>query len=88
LETGRSEYEGPDRAGEDRFMKAASASTLSSADRLPAPPLSPAVEAAPFSTLAASLRGLSIGLVLLLISAAAGAAFASLTFGYPIGRLA
>jgi hypothetical protein len=69
-------------------MKAASVSTLGSADGLTAPSPSPLSEAAPISTLAASLRGLSIGLALFALSALAGAALASLTVGYPIGRLA
>lgn len=69
-------------------MKAESASTLSSADRPAAPSFPPALEAAPVRTLAASLRGLAIGLVLFLLAALSGVAVASLTFGYPIGRLA
>jgi hypothetical protein len=66
-------------AGEDRFVQAAPASTLS-AD-------SPAIEAAPVNTLAASLRGLLIALILLALIAVAGVAIASATVGYPIGRL-
>jgi hypothetical protein len=69
-------------------MKAASVSTLGSADALSSPSPSPVTEAAPISTLAASLRGLSIGLALFALSALAGAALTTLTVGYPIGRLA
>jgi hypothetical protein len=69
-------------------MKAASVSSLGSAEQLGAPLPSPVTEAAPINTLAASLRGLLIGLALFALSALAGAALASLTVGYPIGRLA
>ena len=69
-------------------MKAASVSTLGRADALTSPSPSPVTEAAPVSTLAASLRGLSIGLALFAVSALAGIALASATVGYPIGRLA
>ncbi len=76
-------------AGEDRFMKAASASSLNAGEIAALGVESNESRAAALPSEAILvLRGLLIGTVLLLISAVGGVAFASLLFRYPIGRLA
>lgn len=65
-------------------MKAALASTMGLAGTSAAP----VGEAALPSRLTPAYLGLAIGLALVLAAALLGAALASLTVGYPIGRLA
>jgi hypothetical protein len=78
----------PIGVGEDGFMKAASASILSAAEiaAFAGDPRESVRNVLPNEAILA-LRGLLIGLVLLALAAATGIAIATLTVGYPIGRM-
>jgi hypothetical protein len=68
-------------------MQAAPALTAIAGDSPPAP-LSPELaRPRPSSSLAASARGLAIGLALTALAALSAVAIASATVGYPFGRI-
>jgi hypothetical protein len=68
-------------------MQAVPASTPTAGEQPPAALSSDLAGARPFSSVAASARGLAIGLALTALAALSAVAIASATVGYPFGRL-